>query len=53
MSVTIGLKEAAAKKMRLRITGYFQGEYIYMLNKDGLIMNYKEYSVNKQKHVTT
>ena len=30
------------------MTGYFQGEYMYMLGKDGL-MNYKGYGVNKQK----
>ena len=52
LSVTVDLKAAAAKKMRLHITGYFQGEYMYMLGKDGLIMNYKEYGVNKQKTVT-
>ena len=37
--------------MRLHVTGYFQGEYMYMLGKDGLIMNYKEYGMNKQKTV--
>ena len=52
LSVTVDLKAAAAKKMRLRVTCYFQGEYMYMLGKDGLIMNYKEYDVNKQKPVT-
>ena len=48
-SITVDLKAAAAKKMRL---GYFQGEYMYMLGKGRLIMNYKEYGVNKQKPVT-
>ena len=52
LSVTVDLKAAAAKKMRLRVTGYFQGEYLYMLSKDGLITNYKGYGVNKQKPVT-
>ena len=51
LSITIDLKAAAAKKMGLRMTGYFQGEYMYMLHKDGL-MNYKGYGVNKQKTVT-
>ena len=37
------------KKMRLRVTGYYQGEYLYSLSNEGLIMNYKEYVVNKQK----
>ena len=40
LTITIDLKAAAAKKMRLRVTGYFEGEYMYMLGKDGLIMNY-------------
>ena len=52
LSVTIDLKAAAAKKMRLHVTGYFQGEYMYMLGKDGPIMNYKEYGMNKQKLAT-
>ena len=52
LSVTVNLKAAGAKKMRLHVTSYFQGEYMYMLGKDGLIMNYKECGVNKQKTVT-
>ena len=28
---------------------YHQGEYMYMLDGDGPIMNYKEYSVQKPK----
>ena len=38
--------------MRLHVTGYFQGEYMYILGKHGLIMNYKEFGVNKRKTVT-
>ena len=49
LTVTVGLKAAATKKMRLRITGYFQGEYNYMISSNGLIMNYKEYGVSKIK----
>ena len=52
LRITIDLKAAAAKKMKFPVTGYFQGEYMYMLGKDGLIVNYKEYGVNKQKTVT-
>ena len=51
LSITITLKNAAAKKMRLRVTGYYQGEYLYSLSNEGPIMNYKEYSVNKQKSI--
>ena len=49
LTVTVELKAAATSALRLGITGYFQGEYMYMLNKDGLVMNCKEYGVNKQK----
>ena len=49
LTVTVDLKAAATKKMRLRITGYFQGEYNYMISSNGLIMNYKEYGVSKIK----
>ena len=31
LAVIIGFKEAAAKKLRLRITGYSQSEYWYLL----------------------
>ena len=49
LTVTVDLKAAATKKMRLRITDYFQGEYNYMISSNGLIMNYKEYGVSKIK----
>ena len=52
LTITVDLKAAAVKKMRLRVTGYFQGEYMYMLGKEGLFMNCKEYGVNKQKSAT-
>ena len=51
LSITITLKNATAETMRLRVTGYHQGEYLYSLSKEGLIMNYKEYGVNKQKDI--
>ena len=51
LTVTVELKNAAVKKMRLHVTGYFQGEYNYMISTNGLIMNYKESGVNKIKTV--
>ena len=48
--VTVDLKNAATKKMRLYSTGYYQAEYLYMLTKNGLVMNHKEYSVAKIKN---
>ena len=35
--------------MRLRATGNYQGEYMYMLGNNGLIMNYMEYGVKRNK----
>ena len=35
------------KKMRLHVTVYYQGEYLYSLSCEELIMNYKGYGVNK------
>ena len=50
LSVTVDLKAAATKKMRLYIRGYYQTEYMYMLSKHGLTMQLKEYSVVKIKN---
>ena len=50
LSVTVDLKVAATKKMRLYIRGYYQTEYMYMLSKHGLTMQLKEYSVAKIKN---
>ena len=49
LSVVIDLKAAAAKKMRIYVTGYYQAEYMYMLGPNGLVINHKEYSVSKIK----
>ena len=41
------VKEAADKKLRLRITGYSQAEYWYLLSNKGYIMSYKNYNISK------
>ena len=45
LDVTIGLKEAAPKKLRLKITGYWQARYWYLLSNKGYIMSYKNYDI--------
>ena len=50
LSIVIDLKAAATKKMRIYVTGYYQAEYLYTLDKNGLIMYHKEYSVSKIKN---
>ena len=47
--VMVDLKNAATKKMRLYIRGYYQTEYLYMLSKVGLTMQQREYSTAKLK----
>ena len=47
LAVTIGLKEAAPKKLRLRITGYSQAENWYLLSNKRYIMSYKNYNISK------
>ena len=51
LPITIELKNALTKKMRLRVTGYYQGENMYMLGNNGLIMNYMEYGVKRESKV--
>ena len=53
LTITIMLKEAVKKKMRLRVTGYYQGEYLYTLTQDGLSRFYKECGVKRQSNITT
>ena len=37
--------------MRLRITGYYQGKDTYIMDDNGLIMNYMEYGVKPESKV--
>ena len=37
--------------MRLRVTGYYQGECMYMLGNNGLIINYMDYGVKRKSKV--
>ena len=47
VALNISLKDAAAKKLRLRITGFSQAEYWYLLSNKGYIMSYKNYNISK------
>ena len=39
LTISVELKASTTTKMRLHVTKYYQGEYMHMLGKDGLIMN--------------
>ena len=47
LAIVIALKEAAAKKLRLRVTGFSQAEYWYLLSNKGYIMSYKNYNISR------
>ena len=47
IAVTVALENRAAKKLRLRITGFSQAEYWYLLSNKGYIMSYKNYNISK------
>ena len=48
LKLTITLKAAATKKMRLRVVGYHQGEYMYSMTNLGLLVSYKDYGIVAQ-----
>ena len=48
LKLTITLKAAATKKMRLRVVGYHQGEYMNSMTNLGLLVSYKDYGIVAQ-----
>ena len=48
LTLTVKLRAAATKKLRLRATGYSQAEYYYTLSNRGMIMSYKNYGIFKE-----
>ena len=51
LTITIELKNPLTKNVRLRPTGYYHGEYMYMLGNNGLIMNYMVHGVKRESKV--
>ena len=45
------LKNAATKKMRLRIVGYYQGKYLYSTTNLGLLLSHKDHGVVAQNEM--
>ena len=45
------LKNAANKKIRLGVIGYYQGQHLYTLSNKGLILTYKDFSIAKDKDI--
>ena len=51
VTLTIKLKKAAEKKMRLRVIAYSQDEYWYTSTNKNYIMTYKDYSIAKDDEI--
>ena len=48
MTITIETRQTFSKKMRLRVLGYTNGEYTYLLNDESLTLKYKTYTLKSQ-----
>ena len=48
MTITIETKNSLAKQMTLRVWGYTNGEYIYLLHDGSLTLKYKTYTIKLQ-----
>ena len=48
MTITIETKTSLAKKMRLRVWGYTNGEYIYLQHDGSLTLKYETYTLRSQ-----
>ena len=51
LTLTITLRAAATKKMRLRVVEYYQGEYLYSMTNLGLLLSYKDYRIVAQNEM--
>ena len=51
LTLTVNLKAAATKKMRLRVVGYYQGEYMYTMSSLDLLLSFKDYGIVEQNEM--
>ena len=48
MTITLETKTSLTKKMRLRVWGYTNGEYIYLQHDGSLTLKYETYTLRSQ-----
>ena len=48
MTINIELKNSLSKKMRLMVSGYTNGKYLYLLLDGGLTLKYKIYTIKSE-----
>ena len=51
LTLTITLGYAATKTLRLRVVGYYQGEYLYSMTNLGLLLSCKDYGIVTQNEM--
>ena len=51
LTLPITLHNAATKKLRLRVVGYYQGKYLYSMTNLGLLLSYKDYGIVTQNEM--
>ena len=49
--LTVTLKAVAQSKMRLRVTVFYQGEYLCTLSNQGILMSFKKYTITEQSDI--
>ena len=51
VNLTVKLKAATTKKLRLKVIAYSQAEYFYTTSSQGQIMTFKSYNVTKESNI--
>ena len=51
VSLTVKLKPATTKKLRLKIIGYSQSEYFYTTSSQGQIMSFKRFNITRDNNI--
>ena len=51
LTLTTTLRKTATKKMRLRVVGYYQGEYLCSITNLDLLLSYKDYGIVAQNEM--
>ena len=51
VSLTVKLKAATTKKLRLKIIGYSQSEYFYTTSSQGQIVSFKRFNITRDNNI--
>ena len=51
LTLTITLRNAATKNLRLRVVGYYQDKYLYFMTNLVLLLSYKDYGIVTQNEM--